>query len=158
MVTFGWSLTLSSRSEDSFSACLVFGIVGTAAELILLGHVEMLAQWIPFVVLGGGTLVIARHYSRPSAATVRAMQAVMGVFIATGVIGVGLHLNGNVAFERELHPDERGFEFVRKTLTGATPVLAPGSMVLLGFVGLAHTYRHPCTADPGDPGGQEAQS
>jgi hypothetical protein len=32
---------------------------------------------------------------------------------------------------------------ISKTLTGATPVLAPGSMSLLGVVGLAFTYRHP---------------
>ena len=32
--------------------------------------------------------------------------------------------------------------------TGATPVLAPGTMLLLGLVGLAHAYRHP-RATPG---------
>jgi hypothetical protein len=62
---------------------------------------------------------------------------------------VGLHLNGNVEFERELHPDERGLEFVRKTVAGATPVLAPGSMSLLGIVGLAFTYRHPALRSAG---------
>jgi hypothetical protein len=71
------------------------------------------------------------------------MQVLMVGFIVCGVLGVGLHYNGNVEFERELHPDERGFEFLRRTLAGATPVLAPGSMVLLGLVGLAHVYRHP---------------
>jgi hypothetical protein len=39
-----------------------------------------------------------------------------------------------------------GFELVRNTLTGATPVLAPGSMSLLGLVGLAQVYRHPSLA------------
>jgi hypothetical protein len=34
-------------------------------------------------------------------------------------------------------------QFALKTITGATPVLAPGSMVLLGLVGFAYTYRHP---------------
>ena len=37
---------------------------------------------------------------------------------------------------------------------GATPVLAPGSLVLLGLVGLAQTYRHPCAAAAN---GQERQ-
>jgi hypothetical protein len=37
---------------------------------------------------------------------------------------------------------------ISKTLTGATPVLAPGSMSLLGFVGLAFTYRHPALRSP----------
>jgi hypothetical protein len=34
-----------------------------------------------------------------------------------------------------------------KALTGATPVLAPGSMSLLGVIGLALTYRHPLLRD-----------
>lgn len=33
-----------------------------------------------------------------------------------------------------------GLELVRETLTGATPVLAPGSMILLGLVGLAAVH------------------
>jgi hypothetical protein len=141
------------RESDTLAAIrklllgtLVVGVVGTIGELILLGHTEMPTQWIPIVALGALALVIAWHVRRPSAATVRAMQALMGLLVATGVLGVGLHLNGNVEFERELHPTEGGFQFMLKTITGATPVLAPGSMVLLGLVGFAHTYRHPCTA------------
>ena len=122
---------------------LVVGVVGTSGELILLGHTEMATQWIPLVALGLLVVVIAMHVRKPSSATVRAMQAVMGLFIATGVLGVGLHLNGNVEFERELRPTEGGFPFALKTITGATPILAPGSMVLLGLVGFAYTYRHP---------------
>ena len=134
---------------------LVVGVLGTSGELILLRHIDMPTQWIPFVVLGASAVVIAWHGSRPSATSVFAMQALMGLFIATGALGVGLHLDGNVAFERELHPMEHGFEFLRKTVAGATPVLAPGSMVLLGLVGLAHTYRHPGKADAGISAGQE---
>ena len=122
---------------------LIVGVVGTSGELILLGHTEMPTQWIPFVALGALALAIAWHVRKPSSATVRTMQALMGLFVATGILGVGLHLKGNVEFERELHSTEGGFQFALKTLTGATPILAPGSMVLLGLVGFAYTYRHP---------------
>ena len=54
-----------------------------------------------------------------------------------------LHYQGNTAFELEMYPDMAGLELVQKTLTGATPVLAPGSMALLGLVGLAAVLRHP---------------
>jgi hypothetical protein len=37
---------------------------------------------------------------------------------------------------------------ISKTLTGATPVLAPGSMSLLGLIGLAFTYGHPGLRSP----------
>ena len=134
---------------------LVLGVVGTLGELVLLRHIDMPAQWIPFAVLGVSAVVIAWHGLRPNAASVRAMQALMCVFIGTGGLGVALHLTGNVDFERELHPEEHGFEFLRKTVAGATPVLAPGSLMLLGLIGLAHTHRHPSVTDAK---GQENQS
>ena len=129
-------------------AALAIGVMGTIGELILLRHIDEPAQWIPVVALVVALPVLIRHASSPSRATVRVLQALMALFLVLGVVGVGLHYDGNVEFERELHPSERGWEFLRKTVAGATPVLAPGSMVLLGLVGLAHAYRHP-SADGG---------
>jgi hypothetical protein len=122
---------------------LAIGVVGTSGELILLRHIDKPAQWIPLAVLVASFPVLIWHASSPGAASVRTLQAVMLAFIALGVLGVGLHYDGNVEFQRELNPSERGWTYVRKTVAGATPVLAPGSMVLLGLVGLAHAYRHP---------------
>jgi hypothetical protein len=124
-------------------------VVGTSGELILLRHIDQVTQWIPVVLLAGCVPVLIWHAMAPSAGSVQAMQGVMSAFMIAGVVGVGLHYKGNVEFERELHPTEHGFEFLRKTVAGATPVLAPGSMVLLGVIGLAQTYRHPYAAGSG---------
>jgi hypothetical protein len=67
----------------------------------------------------------------------------MMLFIVSGGIGIGLHYDGNVEFELEMYPSLSGVELIGKTLTGATPVFAPGTMALLGLIGLALTYRHP---------------
>jgi hypothetical protein len=139
------SETLASIRTLLFGG-LVLGTVGTAGELVLLRHIDMPTQWIPFVVLGVLTIVLAWHGLKPSRASVRAMQWLMGVLLVTGGLGVALHLNGNFDFERELHPGEQGFELIRKTVAGATPVLAPGSLALLGLIGFAQTYRHPGAA------------
>ncbi len=136
------SETLASIRKLLLGA-LVIGVMGTIGELILLRHIDEPAQWIPVVALVLALPVLIWHASSPSAATVRVLQALMALFLVLGVVGVGLHYDGNVEFERELHPSERGWEFLRKTVAGATPVLAPGSLVLLGLVGLAHAYRHP---------------
>jgi hypothetical protein len=122
---------------------LAVGIVGTAAELILLGHVDSPAQWIPLVALAAAVPLLLWHVSRPGPLTVRLIKLLMCAYIVFGVIGVGLHYDGNVEFERELHPKDAGLTFLRHTVAGATPVLAPGSMALLGLIGIAHTYRHP---------------
>ena len=139
------SETLASIRKLLLGA-LALGVLGTSGELILLRHIDMPPQWIPVVVLAVSIPVLIWHAVSTSRLTVRVVQLLMVVFIGLGILGVGLHFDGNVEFERELHPTEQGFEFLRKTVAGATPVLAPGSMVLLGLVGLAHTYRHPCVA------------
>ena len=140
----------STRESETLAAirklllgALVIGVIGISGELILLRHIDEAAQWIPLVFLGAATPVLLWHAAAPGAATVRLIQALMFAFIALGIVGIGLHYDGNVEFERELHPDEHGWAFIRKTVAGATPVLAPGSMVLLGLIGLAHTYHHP---------------
>jgi len=124
-------------------ASLMAGVLGTACELILLRHVDSPAQWIPLISLAIALPLLLWHSIRPDLRSVRSIQILMGAFIVLGIVGVGLHYDGNVEFERELHPKDAGVMFLRHTLAGATPVLAPGSMVLLGLVGLAHAYRHP---------------
>jgi hypothetical protein len=138
------SETLASIRKLLLGA-LAVGVIGTIGELILLRHIDKPAQWIPLAALATAVPILIWHASSPSAASVRTLQVLMLVFAVLGVVGVGLHYDGNVEFERELNPSEHGWTFIRKTVAGATPVLAPGSMVLLGLVGLAHAYRHPAS-------------
>ena len=129
---------------------LAVGIAGTAGELLLLGHVESTAQWIPVVALGTAILVLVWHAVAPGRRSVRALRLLMAAFIVSGIVGVALHYDGNAEFERELHPTDAGMTFITHVLTGATPALAPGSMVLLGLVGLVHAYRHPSATGGAD--------
>lgn len=112
-------------------------------ELVLIGHVDGALELTPILLLLLGLFTLAWHAARPRAATVRSVEAVMALFVLSGVVGVMLHYSGNTAFELEMHPAESGLALIRRALTGATPVLAPGAMALLGLIGLAHTYDHP---------------
>jgi len=134
----------AARIREYLLATLAVGMIGMASELLLIGHRETAQQQIPLVLLGLGVAAAVWHAAAPRAATVRALQVVMLLFVLSGVAGVVLHYRGNVEFELEMYPAMSGFELVQKTLTGATPVLAPGSMTLLGLIGLTHTYKHPC--------------
>ena len=122
---------------------LLAGSSGTLLELLLIGHDEMAAQFAPLVLLGVGILAAAWTLFAPRPAAIRTLQVLMVVFVASGLIGVVLHYKGNEAFELEMSPSRAGLSLMSKTLTGATPVLAPGSMCLLGIVGLAFAHRHP---------------
>lgn len=119
---------------------LIAGIAGMGLELLFIGHVEDRLQLVPVVLLAGGLAAVAWHAARPSRTSVRAVRGLMALFAVSGLLGVGLHYRGNHEFEREMYPSMAGIELVRKTLTGATPVLAPGSMALLGLVGIAAVH------------------
>jgi hypothetical protein len=133
---------------------LAVGAAGTGIELVLLDHYEGWQQITPVALLGASVLISAWHALRPGAASVRTLQALMLLSVASGALGVVFHYEGNVEFELEMYPSMAGLELFGKTMTGATPVLAPGTMVVLGLVGLAHTYRHPAIARPA-PGSRE---
>ena len=125
------------------AALFLFGSVGTAAELWLLEHTEDAWQKAPLVLIAIAAVVLGVLTVRPSTVGVRIFQIVMVAFIASGMAGLALHYQGNVEFELELQPDASGFHLFRESMKGATPVLAPGTMALLGALGLTYTYRHP---------------
>ena len=124
-------------------AILVFGIVGTGVELLLLEHTEDIWQWVPIVMIALSLLVIAWHLIQRGAASTRSLQGTMLLFILSGIVGLVLHFKGNVEFELETYPTLRGLALFKETMMGATPALAPGAMIQFGLIGLAYTFRHP---------------
>jgi hypothetical protein len=127
---------------------LTLGVTGLGLELLLIGHFDDPFQFVPLVLLGSGLPTLSALAARPRPAIVRVVQGLMILFVMSGGAGVMLHSRGNAAFELEMYPTLAGWDLVRGTLTGATPVLAPGSMTLLGLVGLAVAYRYPAVDRP----------
>jgi hypothetical protein len=128
-----------SRIRRLLLALLAAGSFGTGVELLLLGHFEELAQIVPLVLLAAGLAAASWHLAS-AGASVAALRWLMLLFVASGGLGVMLHYRGNVEFEREMYPALEGVELIGKTLTGATPVFAPGTMALLGAIGLLASY------------------
>ncbi|HEU0300235.1 MAG TPA: hypothetical protein VFR37_12290 [Longimicrobium sp.] len=138
----------AGRLRRLFLALVLLGMLGIAAELVLLEHVESATQWIPLAVIGVGLAAGAAVAARPGRGTVRLFQGAMAACLAAGALGVYLHYRGNVAFEREMDDTLRGFALLWAALHGATPALAPGALAHLGLIGLATTYRHPALRRP----------
>lgn len=130
-------------------ALLAIGFVGILTELIFLEHYEDPPQWIPLVLLTIAIIVTAWHWWDGRKPSLRAFQTVMLLFVIAGVVGVFLHLRGNVEFERELNPGLAGLTFWWEVLRGATPTLAPGTLVQFGLLGLLYGYRHPALTSRG---------
>jgi hypothetical protein len=124
-------------------AILVLGLIGTSIELLLLQHYGDWTQVVPLALIGLTLICVVWHVIGPSASNVRALRALMVLFVFAGPIGMGLHYNANAEFEHEMDPSLRGVGLFTESLSGATPLLAPGTMVQLGLIGLVYTYRHP---------------
>lgn len=131
-----------------FMAIFLFCLVGTGGELLLLEHFKEFSQKVPLALIGLSLVVLVVHAFVRRAASLRLFQGMMILFFIGGAAGLLLHYRGNVEFELERHPGAAGFELFIKALMGATPALAPGTMMQLGLLGLAYTYRHPLLARP----------
>lgn len=138
---------LANASLRQLLLLVVFiGVAGLEVELALLRHADSLTQWIPHVTLFIGLLSTAIVYFRPRPATLKAFQLLMLTFLVVGILGVILHLKGNVEFAVERDPSLSGLRLMWKALRGATPALAPGALAQLGLLGLLYTYKHPALA------------
>jgi cation transport ATPase len=128
-------------------AVLIIGMAGTAAELLLIGHTEDTWQWAPLALCALCVVVLAWFAARRSAASLRALQAVMLLFIAAGVAGFVLHMQAKIEFQQEVNPSLAGMALYRKALESVSPpALAPSMMIQLGLLGLGFAYRHPALA------------
>lgn len=125
-------------------AILVFGLIGTAVELLLLGHDEGLGQLVPVVLIVAALFVVTWHVVWQTPLSLVAMRVLMAAFIASGALGVALHSKGSVEFQKEIDRSIHGFELFKKVIQSkAPPALAPGLMAQLGLLGLVYAYRHP---------------
>jgi hypothetical protein len=131
-------------------ATLLLGLFGLEAELLLLEHFDGVSQWLPLILMALSLIALGWYGASKGRASMRAVQGTLALCLVLGVVGVVLHISGNMEFERELSPGMTGFALFKAALMGATPVLAPGAMIQLGLIGLAWTFRHPALSTRSD--------
>ena len=123
---------------------LVLGLAGTITELVLLEHYEQPLQFVPLVLIAAAVAALAFEVRRRDAASRRALQVVMGLFVLAGFIGFVAHFLGSAEFQLDLNPEMSAWELVEKVLRAkAPPLLAPGMMLQLGLLGLAYVFSDP---------------
>jgi len=126
----------------------VLGVIGGAAELVLLGHTEDWQQWVPLALFLLSFPVVLFHAIVRRALTFRILQATMLMFVISGVVGCWFHYQAKREFKLETNPALAGWELVREAIFSGTtpPVLAPGMMIQLGLIGLAYGYCRPSSS------------
>jgi uncharacterized membrane protein len=130
----------------------LLGIIGSAAEMLLLGHTEDWRQWIPLVLFLLSVLVLLCHAVVRRTVTRRIFQATMLLFIISGAVGCWFHYQAKREFKLETDPALVGWELFREAITSGAvpPVLAPGLMIQLGLLGLAYSYNRSSSSSTDD--------
>lgn len=135
---------MTDTARSILLGIFLVGVGGITAELWLLGHYEDLDQFIPIGLGALGVITVAAAAFKPTRITVRLLQAVMLLFVVSGLVGVWFHYQATTEFQLEMDPSLRGWALFRKAIVAkAPPALAPGAMIQLGLIGLAYSFRHP---------------
>jgi hypothetical protein len=122
-------------------AILALGLAGTIVELLLLEHYEEPLQYVPLALIVAAAGVLVWLAVRTNAASLKAMQVLMWLFVLAGFVGMAAHFIGSAEYQLELDPDMSTWDLIEKILRAkAPPLLAPGMMLQLGLLGLAYVY------------------
>lgn len=131
------------RLRNFLLVVTLFVLLVTLVELVLEEHTGEPVQWIPFVLCGLGLIAVLAALLRPQRSTLLALRFVMTLVALGGVLGIGLHVVNNFAFELEIRPNAAVGDVVMDALKGANPLLAPGILIFAALLALAATYYHP---------------
>lgn len=126
-------------------ALALFIFVGTLFELWLVQHYQDAIQWIAFVLGGVGLLAVLLVLVRTGRATILILRVFMALVILGSLFGVYEHVSNNIAFALEIQPNLPIRELWLKGLSGANPLLAPGTLAIAGLLALAATYKYSVT-------------
>lgn len=115
--------------------------LGLVGELLLIGHTEEALQLAP-IALGGLTALAAAWAARtPDDAAPKPLRALSLALVLTSALGVWEHLESNLEFERELRPDQSTVTALLGALSGSSPLLAPGALVVAALALAAAVWR-----------------
>lgn len=120
---------------------------GTLLELWLVNHSEDAIQLVAFILAGIGLLVTLFVLARRRRMTVVLLRWCMLLVIAGSLFGIYQHVSNNIAFEREIQPNSTLSRLIWRGLSGANPLLAPGTLAVAGLLSLAGTYKYSITAE-----------
>ena len=119
---------------------VIVSSAATLAELLLLEHTEEFYQLIPVILLPAAGVAATLVFFKPAKWSVNLLRSVLVLCLISAAVGIVLHYIGNTEFARERQPSLKGWALFSKSITGATPALAPGAMAQLSLIGLLATY------------------
>ncbi len=123
-------------------ALALFLFAGTLLELWLVQHYQDAIQWIAFFLGGTGLLAVVLVLLVNGRVAILILRVCMTVVILGSLFGIYEHVSNNIAFALEIQPNIPARELWWKGLSGANPLLAPGTLAVAGLLALAARYKY----------------
>ncbi|MAJ32914.1 MAG: hypothetical protein CMC18_09795 [Flavobacteriaceae bacterium] len=131
--------------KDIFSSTLkttvlTFLIVafGLLLDLYFIQHYENFLQLLPILGIWSLLIIFAirRRLSNKFITTLMIYSIILIALI--GLLGVFFHLKANFEFEKEIYVNETTINLLINSFSGALPVFAPGSLLILSLLGMLY--------------------
>ena len=136
-------LTRLRRFYLGFSG-LIF--VGSLLELAVINHTKETLQLTPSILSVLGIVLIGLVLFRPGRRTLLTLRGGMSLITLGSLVGVVVHVLGNLRFALEVNPGLSLVQQAGAALGGANPLLAPGVLGMGAVMALAATYAIPAFA------------
>jgi hypothetical protein len=120
----------------------IFIFAGALFELAFLNHLGEDLQFMPFVLGPLGIILAALMILKPSSKMVKAVRVGMWAILVGGIIGMIVHVSGNLEFLEGGQGASFG-EIIKNAFGGRNPLLAPGILSMSAVIALAALYKHP---------------
>ncbi len=117
--------------------------LGTVGDLALLGHYESPPQLVPFALCAVGLVASLVGAFKPSKNGLRFVWLSAGIIVLGAAFGLWEHFEHNYVFESEIRPNAGVRELLTHAIVGASPILAPGALMVLSTLLALAAWRHP---------------
>jgi hypothetical protein len=118
----------------------IFVFIGTLVELSQLNHNREELQFVPFVLLPLGIIAAVLMLVKTGPSVKKAALIVMWVVAVGGLIGMGVHVFGNLEGVIEGGQTLAFGQLIKQAIGGRNPLLAPGTLTIGAAMILAVTY------------------
>ncbi len=126
-------MRVNQKIETLILATYTSMLVGTTLELVLLNHFEDTLQLIPIIGVGICLFLLLVVALTKLGIFIKINSIILPLIALIGLYGVYLHFGVNMEFEQEMRPNADYMFWLKSALTGAIPVLAPASLVVLSL-------------------------
>ena len=127
-----------SSTTKTTRLTFLFVAFGLLLDLYLIQHYEDFLQLLPIAGIWSLLIIFAIGKSSYNDFISILMFCSIIVVAIIGLLGVFFHLKANFEFEKEIYANETTINLLINSLSGALPVFAPGSLLILSLLGILY--------------------